>query len=138
MANMTVSNTDPHDQQSSDHSRPLAYAAGPWTKHALFGGQGEVKVWDLLGISSAPPFKAALWCELEAGGTVGRHRQQDYPEIVICLSGFGTATVDQSTYQLKPGVCIFLPLGSLLSLSATPEQSINYLIIKAQGESSSS
>ena len=107
-------------------------AGGPWLQSALFDGEGTVQIWDLLGRTSASPFSAALWCELEAGASVGQHRQQAHPELVICLAGRGLATVDGLQYPLEPGRCVFLPFGSLLSLRAEPDGPMSYLIIKAK------
>lgn len=112
--------------------RPTAGGLGPWIKHDLFRGHGSVHIWDLLGASQAPPFQAVLWCELEAGGAVGKHRQQEHPEIVIGLSGSGRISVDEQTYTFGPGVSVFLPLGSLLSINAATEGPLVYLIIKAR------
>ena len=51
-------------------------ANGPGDRReALFGGKGAVTVWNLLGRTPAPPFTAVLSCELDPGGSVGRHRQ---------------------------------------------------------------
>lgn len=111
--------------------QPVAEVLGPWVKRDLFNGHGAVTLWDLLGHSSSGPFKAALWCELEAGGEVGAHRQQEWPELVICLSGAGHATVGETRHRLEPGRCAVLPLGALLSLSADLEGPMSYLIIKA-------
>ena len=110
--------------------RPVGDVQGPWVKRDLFHGQGAVLLWDILGGQPAEPFKAALWCELEAGGQVGAHRQQAHPELVICLSGAGWATVNTQRHKLSPGRCVFLPLGALLSLSADAEAPMSYLIIK--------
>ena len=72
-------------------------------RDALFGGEGTVTVWDLLGRAAAPPFTAILGCELEARGSVGRHVQEEFAEIVIGLEGEGVATVDGAERALGPG-----------------------------------
>ena len=54
----------------------------------LFGGRGEVRVWSLLD-TEADPFTAVLSCELAPGGSVGRHVQEEFPEIVIGVEGHG-------------------------------------------------
>ena len=110
---------------------PQVSAGGPWTRRELFDGSGAVQLWDLLGRAQAAPFSAALWCELEAGGRVGQHRQQAHPELIICLTGSGLAIVNEQQHTLQPGACVFLPFGSLLSLSAAEEGPMSYLIIKA-------
>jgi len=106
----------------------------PSRREALFGGAGEVLVWDLLGGAHFPPFTAVLSCELAPGGRVGTHVQQHYPEIVVVLSGEGTAEVDGAAYPIAEGVVIALPLGSTLSLAnGSSSAPLRYLIIKAEG-----
>lgn len=101
-------------------------------REKLFGGEGAVTVWNLLGASAAPPFSAVLSCELDAGGWVGRHVQEHDPEIVIGLEGDGEATVDERTVSLAPGDVIHLPLGSILSIrNRAADAPLRYLIIKA-------
>jgi len=113
--------------------RPAApEARGPWARRGLFGGSGEVQVWDLLAGRAAPPFEAALWCELEAGGSVGAHQQQEHPELVVCVWGRGEAWVGEARHPLAPGACVFLPLGARLRLSAAEEGPLGYLILKAR------
>ncbi len=112
---------------------PTAYAAGPWTRRDLFRGQGEVKVWDLIGQREAGAFKAALWCELEAGGRVGGHVQEVCPELVVCLGGRGEAWVGEVCHSLAPGGCVYLPLGATLRLCASGEGPLFYLILKVSG-----
>jgi len=97
----------------------------------LFGGQGSVSIWNMLQDRKAPPFSAALWCELEPHGSVGPHRQQRDPEVVICLGGEGLARVDDQTHSLEAGVMVYLPHGSTLALINSGDQPLAYLIIKA-------
>lgn len=105
----------------------------PHRQEALFGGEGSVFVWDLLGSKKAAPFGAVLACELEAGGRVGRHVQEHMPEIVIGLSGDGVAIVDGDAQELGPGAVVHLPLGSVLAIeNVSPEMPLRYLIIKAR------
>ena len=42
----------------------------PARREALFGGKGEVLVWDLLGAAQIPPFTAVLACELAPGASI--------------------------------------------------------------------
>ncbi len=99
----------------------------------LFGGSGDVSVSSLLDADRAP-FAAVLWCELAPGASVGRHVQQEFPEIVIGLDGDGTATVDSAPYSLGQGDVVHLPLGSVLSIeNRSGERSLTYLIVKARG-----
>jgi len=108
----------------------------PSRREALFGGTGEVLVWDLLGGAQFPPFTAVLSCELAPGGRVGTHVQQQYPEIVVVLEGEGTAEVDGAACPIAEGAVIALPLGSTLSLAnGSDERPLRYLIIKAEGAS---
>ena len=89
-------------------------------------------MWDLLGKNAAEPFKAVLECELEAGGSVGRHRQEKFAEIVIGLEGEGEARVEDRVCSLGPGDVVFLPLGALLEIVNRSEgEVLRYLIVKA-------
>lgn len=98
----------------------------------LFGGSGEVRVWNLLG-HAAEPFTAVLACELAPGGSVGRHVQQEFPEIVVGLEGDGEAFVNQTPHSLEPGNVVHLPLGSVLALrNRSTDAPLRYLIIKAR------
>ena len=99
----------------------------------LFGGSGEVLVWDLLAGNPEPPFSAVLACELAPGGDVGVHSQQRDPEIVICLAGAGTATVQGVARPMRPGSVAFLPFGHSLALrNGSATESLRYLIVKSQ------
>jgi quercetin dioxygenase-like cupin family protein len=99
----------------------------------LFGGDGDVSVSSLLDVN-AHPFTAILWCELTPGGSVGRHVQQEFPEIVIGVEGNGAATVDGAPYPLGRGDVVHLPLGSILSIeNRSNELSLTYVIVKARG-----
>ena len=101
-------------------------------KTDLFGGQGKVQVWDLLSQRDAGPFKASLWCELEAGGRVGSHIQEHYDELILCLSGAGMAKVGDECFALAPGIQVFLKQGDKLEISAESAQALIYLIIKVK------
>jgi quercetin dioxygenase-like cupin family protein len=99
----------------------------------LFGGRGAVRVWNLLG-AAAPPFTAVLSCELEPGGSVGSHVQQEFPEIVIFLEGEGVAKVDGREHAALAGRTVHLPLGSVLSIeNRSGTVPLVYLIIKTRG-----
>lgn len=105
----------------------------PARRDALFGGRGAVYVWDLLGSASAEPFAAVLYCELEPGGSVGPHVQQELPEIVVGLDGDGEARVDERTLPLRAGDVVHLPLGAVLAIdNRSDEQPLSYLIVKAR------
>lgn len=113
-----------------------ARKGAPDVRRELFGGTGEVRVWNLLADHQRTPhpFTAVLSCELEAGGHVGRHVQQHFPEIVIGLSGTGRAWVDHEERSLDEGDVIHLPLGSTLELrNLSTDEPLRYLIIKARG-----
>lgn len=104
----------------------------PSRRQALFGGVGEVLVWDLLAGQAAPPFTAVLSCVLEAGGHVGRHVQQRDSELVIGLTGCGEATVDGRAISFGPGTVVYLPFRSTLELrNERADTPLCYLIIKA-------
>lgn len=105
----------------------------PDVRAALFGGRGDVKVWNLLG-AAAEPFTAVLSCELSPGGSVGRHVQEAFPEIVIGVEGDGEATVDGRAEPLGPGDVVHLGLGSVLSIeNRAGDAPLRYLIVKARG-----
>ncbi|MEQ1564296.1 MAG: cupin domain-containing protein [Myxococcota bacterium] len=106
----------------------------PVERENLFGGAGVVSVWDLLEGGVAPPFTAVLGCRLSPGGSVGRHHQDQFPEIVIGLSGDGEAEVDGALTGLGPGDVVHLPLGSTLALrNRSSIEPFRYLIVKARG-----
>lgn len=98
----------------------------------LFGGRGEVRVWSLL--DAAGPFTAVLWCELAPDGSVGRHVQEEFAEVVIGVEGQGEATVDGLRHGLSAGDAVYLPLGSVLAIENRSQSApLRYLIVKARG-----
>jgi quercetin dioxygenase-like cupin family protein len=100
-------------------------------REALFGGTGKVRVWALLEAPD-PPFTAALACELEPGASVGAHVQEHFPELVIGISGAGTATVNGVALPLGGGSVVELPLGQTLAIAnGSRDVPLRYLIIKA-------
>ena len=112
--------------------RPQLTSLTPSRRRDLFGGHGEVQIWSLLHPNALDPFKAALWCELEPSGVVGRHLQQHYPEILICLAGEGIIKIGQQTHTFVPGVCLTLPLGEILEITCGERLPLSYMIIKAE------
>lgn len=103
----------------------------PDRREALFGGRGEVRVWSLLDQVPAP-FDSVLGCELDAGGQVGAHVQEDCAEVVIVTEGEGEARVSGAPVTLTPGVVVPLPLGASLELSnSSRSEPLRYLIVKA-------
>lgn len=99
----------------------------------LFDGRGEVKVWSLLA-GEAGPFTAVLSCELAPAGSVGRHVQQEFAEIVIGLEGEGRASVDGRAHALCAGDTVHVPLGSVLAIdNCSSAEPLRYLIVKARG-----
>ena len=105
----------------------------PRVRVNLFGGRGSVSVWSLLEHQAAP-FTAVLSCELAPGGSVGRHLQEQYPEIVVGLAGHGEARVAGTRHSLDPGDVVHLPLGATLELANLSDEAVlAYLIIKARG-----
>jgi len=98
----------------------------------LFGGEGAVRIWNCLTSHPTDPFKAALWCQLDPGGSVGRHRQTEYPEVVLCVGGIGRAVVGDVAHSLVRGNLVYLPLGASLSLhNESDEVALEYVILKA-------
>ena len=103
------------------------------TRSELFGGKGSVGVWDLLAGRPFAPFSAALACELEAGGSVGRHLQQRDPELVLCAQGHGEILVDGKARPFTPGEVALLPHGSSLEIrNGANDRPLRYFIIKAR------
>lgn len=102
------------------------------SKNDLFGGQGIVQVWDLQAQREAGPFKASLWCRLEANGIVGPHIQENYDELILCISGSGNATINHECFALAPGIQVFLKRGKVLEIKAESTQPLIYLIIKVE------
>ena len=103
-----------------------------WVKTDLFGGRGEVSVQDLLGSVAMPPFAAILACELAPSGKVGAHHQTGADEIVICIGGSGTISVDGQPKPFVPGVVAYLALGQLLAIeNGSESEKLRYFIIKA-------
>ena len=119
------------DSNTPTTSTPILDTA-PDARADLFGGNGVVKVWSLMQ-QAAEPFTAVLWCELEPGGSVGAHRQEAFPEIVVGVEGEGEATVDGKPFPLRAGDMVHLPLDSVLALRCIGEAPLRYLIIKARG-----
>ncbi len=104
----------------------------PSLRTGLFGGTGTVKVWSLL-TERAEPFTAVLSCELDPEGHVGRHLQQEFPEIVIGVEGQGEATIGGVRRALGPGDTVYLPLGEVMELrNLSASEPLRYLIIKAR------
>jgi len=103
-----------------------------WLKTDLFGGAGEVSVQDLLGAAAMPPFLAILACELAPLGAVGAHHQTGADEIVICIGGAGSISVDGAKRHFVPGVVAYLALGQLLAIeNSSDSEKLRYFIIKA-------
>ncbi len=101
-------------------------------RQALFGGERAVRVWNLLAGPRAP-FATVLACELEPGGSVGAHVQEEFAELVIAIDGDGHVLVNGDRSPLAPGAVIELPLGETLAISNdSGERSLRYLIIKAR------
>jgi len=91
-----------------------------------------VRVWNLLQQNGAGPFTAVLSCALAPGGSVGRHVQEHFPELVIGVEGDGQASVDGHVARLSPGDVVYLPLGSILAIeNRSNDAPLRYLIIKA-------
>ena len=76
----------------------------------LFGGKGDVLIWNLMGARQLPPFSALMLCELSPKGTVGTHVQQTSHEMLLVVAGEGIATVGSTQHPLAPHTVIHLPL----------------------------
>lgn len=98
----------------------------------LFGGRGEVLIWDLLGKTALEPFRAVLACELAPGGSVGTHVQEEFPELVVITAGMGRVMVEGEERVCGPGALVALPLGARLAIAnASAETPLHYMILKA-------
>ena len=105
-------------------------------RRELFGGTGMVRVWALTAAPAAP-FTAVLACELEAGASVGTHVQELFPELVIGISGSGSASVDGVSRPFSGGSVVELGRGQTLAFDNRDSQvPLRYLIIKSAGEAS--
>ena len=117
----------------SPDPQALADAGPPFVQTNLFGGAGEVRIWSLLQ-GAAEPFTAVLSCELAPGGSVGRHVQQEYPELVLGIGGEGEASVDGKKQRVGALTALHLPLGAVLEIvNHSQEEPLRYLIVKARG-----
>lgn len=97
----------------------------------LFGGKGEVLVWDLLKGRPAGQIQSVLACDLVPGGSVGAHRQADTDEVMIVHSGTGTAWVGEASYALTAGSVVHLPMGHFLRLeNSSQDEPLHYYIVK--------
>lgn len=104
----------------------------PFVHTNLFGGVGEVRVWSLLR-GASEPFTALLSCELTPGGSVGRHVQQEFSELVIGSAGEGVAIVDGVTHRLASATAVHLPFGAVLEIiNRSQREPLKYLIVKAR------
>lgn len=84
---------------------------------ALHGGEGTVLARRFFEGESRLPVRVYVW-ELPAGVAWGEHSHpEDEPqeEILYCLSGQGTATVNGEDIQLGPGEALLLAQGSVHS-----------------------
>ena len=101
-------------------------------RQGLFGGQGAVRVWALTA-RPALPFTAVLACELDPDGSVGAHVQEQYPEIVIAVSGCGVVKVNDLPVAFAAGQVVELAQGHTLAIDNTSSiEPLRYLIIKAR------
>lgn len=99
----------------------------------LFGGRGEVRVWNLGGSESMLPFTAVLACELECDGVVGEHVQEYFPEVVVVIEGRGKMWVSGVEKGVEPGVVVALPLGETLKIeNGSHTEVLRYLIVKTE------
>lgn len=100
-------------------------------RRELFGGTGEVRVWDLG--AATPPFTAVLYCELDPGGRVGAHVQQSDHEVVIVVSGEAVVYVDGAARGCAEGDAVAVPLGARLEIdNASAQAPVRYVIVKAR------
>jgi uncharacterized protein (DUF952 family)/mannose-6-phosphate isomerase-like protein (cupin superfamily) len=99
----------------------------------LFGGEGSVRVVNLLA-TAAEPFTAVLACELSPAGKVGPHLQEEFAEFVLGRAGTGIAMVDGVPHPLDAGDAVYLPHGSVLAIeNRSSIAPLCYFIVKARG-----
>jgi quercetin dioxygenase-like cupin family protein len=123
----------PEPRRGAHDARMRKGLGNPDRREALFGGTGEVLVWDLMERVALRPFTAVLACELAPGGRVGTHVQEHYAEIVVVTEGEGTAELNGVAHPIAMGAALALPLGATLALAnGSSEQPLRYLIIKAE------
>lgn len=104
----------------------------------LFGGSGVVRIWNSIP-SPVAPFRVVLACELEPSASVGEHVQDEFGELVIVVSGTGSARVGRESRALESGTVVELPLGQTLSLkNASTSEPLRYFIVKAGNDPESS
>jgi len=108
-----------------DDTRPV------FVSQNLFGGRGTVRVQELLAQQKATSIASVLACELEPGGSVGTHVQQQYDEVVIFNAGIGSAEVNGQARDVGPGVVLALPCGATLMLNNPGPDALQYYIVKA-------
>lgn len=97
----------------------------------LFGGVGEVLVWDRTPQNLAPPFQVVLFCRLVTGGRVGPHKQVGVGEIILGYAGSGLCRVDGKEKVISAGVAVSLSDGAVLEIANTGGEPLDYFIIKA-------
>ncbi len=101
----------------------------------LFGGSGTVLVWDLLEGKARGPFKGVVSCELEPAGSVGRHVEERYAELVIGVEGTGEVRVGGKANALMAGDVVYLPRGEVMEiLNLSGDVPLQYLILKVPAE----
>jgi len=104
----------------------------PFEHQNLFGGAGRLGVWDLLKTQAARSFTAALRCELDPAASVDRHKQEHFPEIMICLSGQGLVEINGISQLFHAGSVAHLPSGAVLAIqNRAPDVALTYLVVKA-------
>ncbi len=104
-----------------------------WTRTDLFNGKGRVSIWGLMDGAPAPPFSAALWCSLAPKGSVGNHRQQEDPELILAVEGQGQIRINGVISPFTKGRLYYLKLGATLAIRNTSStEELVYVIIKAR------
>ncbi len=98
----------------------------------LFGGRGEVRVWNLSKQRLRGPFQVALACDLAPGASVGPHVQKGVEEIIVFVAGQGRVAVGGREVLVEPGAIVSLPEGTTLAIANTSDvEPLHYLIVKA-------
>lgn len=84
--------------------------------HLIAEGKAGARI--LLDATTAPGLREAAMTELLmlAGSTVPEHTHDRSAELLYILSGTGTMTLGDRTFEVKPGMAIYIPAGMKHSL----------------------
>ena len=103
----------------------------PIRREAVFGGAGELLIWNLIEGTPQAPFASAAACQLAPGGHIGEFKEERNPELIIVIEGKGTALVNGSAKGLSEGDSLQIEVGATLALkNDSAEVPLRYLVVK--------